>query len=73
MNNSVSFFLNGEEVTINNPKPDLLLLDYLRSNEVGLTGAKKDVAKGGVVLVLSFYLPGMKKSRQPNTSQLIPV
>ncbi|SIN74644.1 molybdopterin cofactor-binding domain-containing protein [Algoriphagus halophilus] len=47
MNNSVSFFLNGEEVTITNPKPDLLLLDYLRSNEVGLTGAKKGCGQGG--------------------------
>ena len=47
MNNSVSFFLNGEEITINNPSPDLLLLDYLRSDEVGLTGAKKGCGQGG--------------------------
>ncbi|WP_057936383.1 molybdopterin cofactor-binding domain-containing protein [Algoriphagus resistens] len=47
MNNTISFFLNGEEVTIENPSTDLLLLDYLRSNEVGLTGAKKGCGQGG--------------------------
>jgi xanthine dehydrogenase/oxidase len=43
----VSFFLNGEPITIEDPKPDLLLLDYLRSPEVGLTGAKKGCGEGG--------------------------
>lgn len=47
MSNSVSFFLNGEEVTIQNPSPDLMLIDYLRSEEVGLTGAKKGCGEGG--------------------------
>lgn len=47
MPNSVSFFLNGEEVTIQNPSPDLMLIDYLRSEQVGLTGAKKGCGQGG--------------------------
>ena len=47
MSNQVSFFLNGEEVTIENPSPDLMLIDYLRSEEVGLTGAKKGCGQGG--------------------------
>lgn len=45
--NSVKFFLNGNAVTLENPSPDLLLLDYLRSEEVGLTGAKKGCGQGG--------------------------
>jgi xanthine dehydrogenase/oxidase len=47
MNESVSFYLNGRAVTIENPAPDLLLIDYLRSPEVGLTGAKKGCGQGG--------------------------
>ena len=43
----VSFYLNGERVTVDNPSPDLLLIDYLRSPEVGLTGAKKGCGQGG--------------------------
>jgi xanthine dehydrogenase/oxidase len=44
---TISFFLNGERVTLENPSPDLLLIDYLRSPEVGLTGAKKGCGQGG--------------------------
>lgn len=47
MTHSVSFFLNGELVKIENPPPDLLLIDYLRSPDVGLTGAKKGCGQGG--------------------------
>jgi xanthine dehydrogenase/oxidase len=43
----VSFFLNGVATTIEDPKPDLLLIDYLRSPAVGLTGAKKGCGEGG--------------------------
>jgi xanthine dehydrogenase/oxidase len=45
--NTVKFFLNGKAVTLENPSPDLLLIDYLRSEEVGLTGAKKGCGQGG--------------------------
>lgn len=33
MNNKVSFYLNGKVVTIENPSPDLPLIDYLRSRD----------------------------------------
>ncbi|MBX2805381.1 MAG: 2Fe-2S iron-sulfur cluster binding domain-containing protein, partial [Hyphomicrobiales bacterium] len=47
MKSSISFFLNGEKVTANDPHPELLLIDYLRSSEVRLTGAKKGCGQGG--------------------------
>ncbi|MBB4912295.1 molybdopterin cofactor-binding domain-containing protein [Actinophytocola algeriensis] len=47
MTDTVSFYLNGERVTLENPAPDLLLIDYLRSPDVGLTGAKKGCGQGG--------------------------
>jgi xanthine dehydrogenase/oxidase len=43
----VSFFLNGRPVTIPEPSPDLLLIDYLRSPGVDLIGAKKPCGQGG--------------------------
>jgi xanthine dehydrogenase/oxidase len=43
----VSFYLNGELVTIDEPSPSLLLIDYLRSPEVGLAGPKKPCGQGG--------------------------
>ena len=43
----VSFFVNGKPVTIENPSPDLLLIDYLRSPEVALAGPKKPCGQGG--------------------------
>jgi xanthine dehydrogenase large subunit len=43
----VSFFLNGERVTIDDPSPELLLIDWLRSPDVALTGAKKGCGQGG--------------------------
>jgi xanthine dehydrogenase/oxidase len=47
MKNTVNFFLNGKSTTIENPSPDLLLIDYLRSPEVGLCGPKKPCGQGG--------------------------
>ena len=47
MTDSISFHLNGERVTLDDPSPDLLLIDYLRSPAVGLTGAKKGCGQGG--------------------------
>jgi xanthine dehydrogenase/oxidase len=43
----VSFQLNGQPVVIEHPGPDLLLIDYLRSPDVALTGAKKGCGQGG--------------------------
>ncbi|MEQ9301366.1 MAG: molybdopterin-dependent oxidoreductase [Cyclobacteriaceae bacterium] len=47
MSNCVSFYLNGQKTTIENPSPDLLLIDYLRSPSVGLIGVKKGCGQGG--------------------------
>lgn len=41
------FHLNGREVVIENVDPTVLLLDWLRSPSVGLTGTKKVCAQGG--------------------------
>lgn len=43
----VSFFVNGKPVTIPDPPPDLLLIDYLRSPGVALAGPKKPCGQGG--------------------------
>ena len=61
----VKFFLNGKAVTLENPSPDLLLLDYLRSEEVGLTGAKKGCGQGGCgacTVILSEWNEKEKKA-----------
>jgi xanthine dehydrogenase/oxidase len=44
---TLSFTLNGEAVTIENPDPTTLLIDYLRSPQVGLTGTKLVCGEGG--------------------------
>ena len=41
------FYLNGERVELDQVDPSLLLVDYLRSAAVGLTGTKKVCAQGG--------------------------
>eukprot|EP01130_Rhizamoeba_saxonica_P006851 TRINITY_DN2744_c0_g2_i1.p1 TRINITY_DN2744_c0_g2~~TRINITY_DN2744_c0_g2_i1.p1 ORF type:complete len:1534 (-),score=290.33 TRINITY_DN2744_c0_g2_i1:542-5143(-) len=43
---SINMWVNNRAVKINNPSPDLLLVDYLR-NELGLTATKKVCAEGG--------------------------
>ncbi|WP_018682924.1 molybdopterin cofactor-binding domain-containing protein [Actinokineospora enzanensis] len=47
MTDSVTFHLNGRPVTITDPSPDLLLIDYLRAPGVALTGAKPACGQGG--------------------------
>ena len=47
MSTGVSFYLNGKAVSIENPEPDLLLIDYLRSPDVALAGPKKPCGQGG--------------------------
>ena len=62
----LSFTLNGEPVTIQNPDPTTLLVEYLRSPEVGLTGTKLVCGEGGcgacTVLVTRI---------DPNTTQVV--
>ncbi len=47
MSAGLQLFLNGELRTVDNPDPRQTLLDYLRSPEVGLTGAKLSCGEGG--------------------------
>ncbi|MBI3716859.1 MAG: FAD binding domain-containing protein, partial [Betaproteobacteria bacterium] len=41
------FYINGCKHEIERPAPDALLVDYLRSTEVGLTGTKHSCGQGG--------------------------
>jgi xanthine dehydrogenase/oxidase len=45
--NNLNFFINGEKHTLVDPDPTLLLVDYLRSPSVGLTGTKFGCGEGG--------------------------
>src|SRR5665213_1755097 len=47
MENAISFYLNGKLVVIQDPDIDTLLIDYLRSPEVHLSGPKKPCGQGG--------------------------
>ncbi len=58
MTNRVTFHLNGTRVELVDPSPHLLLVDYLRSDQVGLTGTKKSCGQGGCgacTVVLSHW------------------
>ena len=62
--NDVSFFLNGLPITIKDPAPDLLLIDYLRSPGVALAGPKKPCGQGGCggcTVILSRWNDRTKK------------
>lgn len=64
MSRGVSFYLNGKPVSIDNPAPDLLLIDYLRSPEVALAGPKKPCGQGGCggcTVILSWWDEKKKK------------
>jgi xanthine dehydrogenase/oxidase len=45
--NHLVFCLNGRAIRIANPDPHVLLIDFLRSKEVGLTGTKLSCGEGG--------------------------
>lgn len=60
----VVFYVNGVRVALDNPDPALMLVDYLRSPEVGLTGTKigcKEGGCGGCTVLRSEYDPKLKK------------
>src|SRR2546421_1346474 len=77
MANQVSFYLNGKEVTLQNPSPDLLLIDYLRSPEVALAGPKKPCGQGGcggcTVILSHWNAPEKKVEHRAINSCLRPV
>lgn len=43
----LTFWLNGQETTIDQPSTETMLVDYLRSPQVGLSGPKKPCGQGG--------------------------
>lgn len=56
--NSLCFYLNGERREILKPNPHILLTDYLRSPEIGLTGTKVPCGVGqcgGCTVVVSDW------------------
>jgi xanthine dehydrogenase/oxidase len=44
---AITFWLNGQEMTIEQPSTETMLIDYLRSPDVGLAGPKKPCGQGG--------------------------
>lgn len=65
MQNSISFFLNGENVVIQDQGIDTLLIDYLRSPGVHLAGPKKPCGQGGCggcTVILSHWNGKDKKA-----------
>jgi xanthine dehydrogenase/oxidase len=77
MSNEVSFYLNGKAVTVKDPSPDLLLIDYLRSPVVGLAGPKKACGQGGcgacTVILSTWNESGNKPEHRAINSCLRPV
>ena len=53
------FYVNDERIEISEPDPSTLLVDWLRSAEVGLTGTKKVCAQGAAVRARSWCRSGM--------------
>ncbi|RUS19542.1 Molybdopterin-binding domain of aldehyde dehydrogenase-domain-containing protein [Endogone sp. FLAS-F59071] len=73
--NELSFFLNGTKVVLNNPDPDVTLLQYVRS--VGLTGSKMGCGQGAcgacTVVISSLDRTTRKISYSTATSCLLPL
>ncbi|MGB3468347.1 MAG: 2Fe-2S iron-sulfur cluster-binding protein, partial [Cyclobacteriaceae bacterium] len=58
------FYINGQPFHIDNPDPRTLLVDFLRSPEIGLTGTKKSCGQGGCgacTVMLSYYKQSTRK------------
>ena len=66
----VSFFLNGEKITLDAPSPKTMLIDFLRAPEQGLSGPKKPCGQGGCggcTVVLSSKEDGKVVHRSINS------
>jgi xanthine dehydrogenase/oxidase len=60
----LQFFINGRKYAINDPDPQVLLADFLRSTETGLTGTKHSCGQGGCgacTVMLSYWDDVAKK------------
>ncbi len=61
----LQFHINGKKIVINNPDPSVLLVDFLRSTEIGLTGTKHSCGQGGCgacTVMLSYWDNEKKKA-----------
>ncbi|HEX6088320.1 MAG TPA: molybdopterin cofactor-binding domain-containing protein [Thermoanaerobaculia bacterium] len=62
--NDLRFYVNGSEVVVRDVDPTTLLVDWLRSPDVGLTGTKKGCDQGGCgacTVMLSRWDPKTKR------------
>ncbi|MFQ6026033.1 MAG: molybdopterin cofactor-binding domain-containing protein [Dehalococcoidia bacterium] len=62
--NSITFILNGEQITLENPSPTMLLVDYLHSSDVNYGGTKLVCGEGGCgacTVMLTSYDPEQDK------------
>lgn len=60
---SLLFYVNGSRVVIDHPDPTTLLVDWLRSDSIGLTGTKLSCGEGGCgacTVMLARWEPGSK-------------
>ena len=73
----LTFLLNGEPVTLVDPDPTVLLVDFLRRPEIGLTGTKLVCGEGGCgacTVTVSRYDPVTKAtSSRPVNACLNPL
>lgn len=60
---SITFFLNGRRVDVENPQPEMTLLEWLRNN--GLTGCKLGCGEG--TLLPKIRVLYMQAFRHPET------
>jgi xanthine dehydrogenase/oxidase len=47
MSENLLFYVNGRRVVVDRPDPTTLLIDWLRADEIGLTGTKLSCGEGG--------------------------
>ncbi|MBB3609523.1 molybdopterin cofactor-binding domain-containing protein [Rhizobium sp. BK602] len=66
----LQFLLNGKSIVVDDPSPETLLVDYLRSADVHLTGTKKPCGQGGCggcTVILSDWPDGKVRHRAINS------